>query len=111
MSWDIWLEIDAGGDKPVKVSDSHNYTHNTNNMLLEVGFLNEEGGWYGWDKRPCSEFLSALRRAIESLEARPELAKLNPENGWGSYDGLIKKLKEVEDDFESAPNARVRVWA
>ena len=98
------------------------YTHNTNGMVnavldenyeqvsvFEEVFTKREG-WDPWWKRlngmdgPASHIY--LTRIIKGLEGDPEKFRaMNPDNGWGSYAGLLKQLRAMRD---AIPEARVR---
>jgi len=53
---------------------------------------------------------------VENLKANPEKYRaMNPENGWGSYDSLCKKWREIlpraKEIVESVPNATWWEWS
>ena len=39
---------------------------------------------------------------VQSNSAHPE--KLNPKNGWGSYDGLLELFRDIRNVCESNPD-------
>lgn len=89
MSWDVWLEdIETG----VADEDSWNYTHNTNPMLaLANGFRLSQ-----LDKMSATTAMYQLEHAITYLALhREECEALNPTNGWGDYDGVLKFLQKI----------------
>lgn len=101
MSWDIWAEIDTGGEHPARVGESFNYTYNTSRMLYAVGI-----DWNELTGKPLTEVLPVLKTGLGVLHAEPERFKaMNPPNGWGSYDGLCRVLQEVIAEFEKHPKA------
>ena len=108
MSWDIWLSVEVDG-KDVEIVPSVNYTHNTNSMIRAAGF--EE--WpYRIDGMGCREFCKRLDATLEELRSDPTSFRfMNPGNGWGDYDSLVRVLSEVLDAFDSYPSATVRVSA
>lgn len=103
MSWDAYFD-----------GNSWNYTHNTNRMIAAAledhahlvtppcgGSLGDIIGPAWWDRLEGAsayegrEYLSSI---IESLESDPEKYRgMNPENGWGSYDGVLATLREMRD--------------
>jgi len=105
VSYDIWLEIDAGGPEPLHIG-YWNYTSNCAAMWKAAGIdlalcaVRDAGG--------CAEGLAG---AIANLRADPtRFRTMDPPNGWGSYDTLIPALEELLELFESAPKARVGIW-
>lgn len=106
MSCDIWLEADLGGPERIRVTDGWNYTTNCGRMWRLAGADLAE-----FHDKPASECIPSLRTAIADMEANPEkYLPLNPENGWGSLEGLIPALRELMAQFASAPSAIVQVW-
>lgn len=101
MSWDVWAEIDTGGDYPARVTRSFNYTHNCNRMLGAVGI--------DWDEltgKPMAEVCERLKLGIDRLKQHPETFKAwNPPNGWGDYDSLLEVLEEIVHEFGPHPKA------
>lgn len=97
MSADIWLDPDPGGDccgpseeptwKSAHWEDHHiNLTYNLSPMLREAGFP----GWDSLTGAPCSEVGGMLLRVATTLVNDPErFKKLNPENGWGTYEQAV----------------------
>lgn len=93
MSLDIWLnkEVRENGNF---VLWERNITHNVNKTAMAIGAY--ECLW-----RPeeisvvyAKDNIDNLRRAIGMMYLNyTALEKLNPENGWGSLDGLIDFTK------------------
>ena len=108
MSWDIWLAVEVDG-KDVEVVPSVNYTHNCNPMIRSAGF--EE--WpYKLDGMHCGDFCRRLDVTLQRLKADPGWFRtMNPPNGWGDYDSLVRVLGELLDAFDRYPSATVRVSA
>lgn len=126
MSWDATLTDDRGHE-----DGSWNHTHNTSRMIYAV--LEDAGVKLPDSTRPCSrlengEWVSYpdgygtiawwehldgmsgimgatfLRVIVTGLEADPErFRKMNPENGWGDYDGLLVVLREMLDAVPEWP--------
>jgi hypothetical protein len=97
MGWGAIL-LDDRGD----VDGDWNYTHNTSPMIYAV--LEEAGGelhgsvswWQHLNGMSGSDGAALLHEIIVRLEADPErFTAMNPENGWGSYDGLVRVLREM----------------
>ena len=52
-----------------------------------------------------------LTDAIQKmLGNEDELKKLNPQNGWGSFDGLLKCLIEIQHHCKINPDLTWEVW-
>jgi len=88
------------------------------NITHNLGIMAKEAGIYDIVWRPdennitqAKQLIGALKNAIKSMEDDPErYKKYNPENGWGSYDGFLKWLKEYLMACEENPEAEVSVW-
>ncbi len=106
MGWDIWAEIDAGGEEKVSIGESYNYTYNTSPMLYDVGI-----DWKELTGKPLSEVVPILQAGLEKLKANPEKYEaMNPENGWGSYEGLVAKLTQIIEEYKQYPKAELGSW-
>jgi hypothetical protein len=109
MSLDIGLEIDTGGSERSSVGRSFNITHNVAKMWREAGCyeaLYESAG------KLASEVVPILKASLETMRADPVLYRtFNPENGWGNYEGAVRWLGEVIEEFEKHPKATVWVWS
>lgn len=91
MGWDLWIEIDAGGEHPATLGDSINHTHNCNDMLRKAGIY-----WPDHVGKTMEELEPILHRAITDMVTnRAEYEAMNPENGWGSYTTLLKVLRQI----------------
>lgn len=123
MSWDASLSIDGVS----WAGDSWNYTHNTSRMIADAleragEPLGEEEGMRcrcpnpddptgpllpcncseSWWKRlngmSGSEGCRYLSVIVEQFEKDPDhYREMNPANGWGNYDGILKTLTEMRD--------------
>ena len=111
MSWDIYLTDDRGHSE-----GEWNYTHNCNGMIeAALGDATEgtpepfwsvlAGGKSGMGRRSwwslldgCNgpEGAALLDRIISGMEADPERFRaMNPPNGWGDYDSLLRVLRSM----------------
>lgn len=53
----------------------------------------------------CKEVLPIINNAIKDMiDKKEEYKKMNPENGWGSYDGLLKVFKKIREVCEENPD-------
>lgn len=88
-----------------------NITHNLNKMA-------EEAGLYKFLWRPdeieitkASQLIEPLENGLQELKSRPGYYKIfNPENGWGTYDGLVKFVENYLQACKEYPEAEVSVW-
>ena len=110
MSLDFYLETprcDACG----RLGDTlftRNITHNVNVMWMEAGCYE---ALYGRDgSKKAGEIIVVLQRALADMEARPAVYEaMNPENGWGSYDGALDYLRDVLAHCILRPDALIKV--
>ena len=117
MGLDVYLMV----TKPVSVYDD-NITHNLGEMARNV-ILNDdkvdetELNLYDvlWrpdeqDFRYACEIVEYLHTGWRKLFANPEKYKqYNPENGWGSYEGLLEFVKKYHEACLENPDAELRV--
>ena len=89
---------------------SANITYNLNTMA-------EEAGIYKHLWRPdeigvthASQLIEPLKTGIAIMKSSPErFKKLNPSNGWGSYDDFIPWLEEYLKACEENPDAEIEI--
>lgn len=127
MSWDLYL---------IQTVDGHdfyagewNYTHNCNGMIERVLDVFGEnvgpepfwvklgatgmgrGAWWGLlHGISAADAALVLTRIVGGLCEAPEMFReMNPANGWGDYDSLLKVLSDIRDACLDNPSARVEV--
>lgn len=87
-----------------------NITHNLNKMASEAGLYDcvwrpEENGY-----EFAHQLITPLRIGLDKLVTQPEYYKQwNPENRWGTYEGLVKFVREYLVACKANPDARIRV--
>ena len=101
--------------KPVSVYDN-NITHNLSKMASEVKLSN---GLSLYDVlwRPDEHELELAEDIAELLDegwnillSEPDrFRQLNPENGWGNYDGLCRFVYEYRNACWNEPDATIEV--
>jgi len=98
MSWDATLSC------PHAELSSWNYTHNTNRMIaaaMESAGYGKVIGPAWWDRLnglSGAEGHFLLRGCVDALLADPHRYQaMNPPNGWGDYDSLVKVLSDMRD--------------
>lgn len=108
---------------------SSNITHNLTKMASEAGVYDAlwrpyrlKEGYIETDNYDdemkfedsqiivAKELIDPLREGLHKLKIEPEkYEKLNPSNGWGSYDGLIKFIEKYLNACYEYPFANVEV--
>lgn len=89
MSWDINIKA----KREIIIYES-NITYNLVDMYYKC--LDKKLGLKILDKMSCKEAIEIIQSAIKDLqENKEEYEKLNPENGWGSYEGLLKTFIDI----------------
>jgi len=109
------LTVNIMVTKPVSVYDN-NITHNLGSMAANVKLSN---GLTLYDVlwRPNEHQLVLAKDIAELLDegwnillSEPDRFKqLNPENGWGNYDGLCKFVYEYRNACWNEPDATIEV--
>lgn len=87
-----------------------NITHNLNGMAKEAGLYH-----FLW--RPdeigvttAKQLIEPLKIGLALLESDPErFRKLNPPNGWGTYEGLVEVVRDYLEACEKYQDARIEV--
>jgi hypothetical protein len=110
-------EIDPYGDAIGDYSDevdgcSRNYTYNVSPMFYEAlkGTPIEKDGVRGLNGKAAEWCVDLLDLAIQRMEYAPDIYKaMNPENGWGSYDGALELLRDLRRWCVDNPAAKMGV--
>jgi len=133
MSLDWWLDLDyeLNTGKEVRQATMRvwegNLTYNLSNMLnVAFGLVDELEGYSVaeqvlfkkgvsyvelWEGKTGGDCIEGLQYAIDRMEASPDKYKrYNPSNGWGTYEGALKALKEFLVACEEYPRAKVEMW-
>jgi len=75
-------------------TESLNYTYNVSPMWYEI--YPKQDHMVDVDGLTGKESLSLLECALQMLESSPsKFIAMNPENGWGSYEGFKKYITEL----------------
>jgi hypothetical protein len=105
MSWDITLTEKKCVD--VEVSDVGNYTYNVSKMYGEA--MGETLSYFHDMK--AIDAIDLLYKGVIEMENNPDKYKsMNPENGWGNYEGALEYLKELLNACVKNPNATIQVY-
>lgn len=87
-----------------------NITHNLGKMADKAGIYYamwrpDEKNW-----KLAKDILTTLEIGLVELQANPaKYKKLNPENGWGSYEGLVDFVEEYVNACRKYPEAVIEV--
>ena len=105
MSLDVYLSV----VQPVEIYEA-NITHNLGGMakaaeLYTVLWRPEER-----EIALAWQLVEPLKAGLAALKADPEKFRaMNPTNGWGAYENLVKFVEEYLAACEANPDAEVRV--
>lgn len=87
----VYIEIKA--KREVDIYET-NITYNLSKMYYKA--VDEEKGLRKFDGMKCIDAIPVLEKAIaDMIKNKSEYEKYNPENGWGSYDGLLSRFEEM----------------
>lgn len=101
------LDVSVKARRTVDVYED-NITYNLAPMYYKCIDIN--GGLKALNGMKCKDAIPVLNRAIDDLiENKEEYEKLNPENGWGSYEGLLKSLKSLRIACLENPSGKVEI--
>lgn len=104
MSADIWLES-ADGDRLAE--EGVNVTYNLSEMLAEAGM----GRWSDYIGMSATEAAGRWEVTLDTLRSDPErFRKMNPPNGWGTYNGAMTALGSLVDICHDHPKAKIGGW-
>ncbi len=110
------LDVDLMVTQPVSVFDA-NITHNLTKMASEVKLSNGMTLYQVlWrpdemvDLNKAEDIADLLDEGWNILLSDPEYFKqFNPENGWGSYDGLCNFVYKYRNACWDNPGAELRI--
>lgn len=103
MSWDVKLKA-----KREIILFQTNITYNLSDMYYKC--IDKELGLKKLNGLSSKEALPIVKRAIEDMiKNKEEYEKLNPSNGWGSYDGLLRDLRNLKESCEQIPDGVIEV--
>ena len=119
MSYDTHVAIDTGSGLVV-VASAGSYTSNVGPMFYAVlpgpyegggrydgeGESEPRGGLPGLSGLTCQQAAEILREGVKQMAGRrKEMLRLNPENGWGDYEGALRYLRDCLEVCERHPLA------
>lgn len=93
------LDVSISAKREMIIYDT-NITYNLADMYYKC--IDKEKGFKKLDGMNCKEALPIINNAIQDmLNNADEYRKLNPKNGWGSYEGLLSRLQEMRNCCEN----------
>ena len=121
---------DADHECPGRMVDVGNYTYNVAGMFADalsvdpalsmsdgisriMGFDGSDGpyGVHRFHGAPCVEAAGPLAEGVRRMEADPaHYRAMNPDNGWGSYEGALEYLRRFARLCADHPSRWVLVW-
>lgn len=108
MSLDINLTYKIDGNE-IDVFDA-NITHNLTEMAKKSGVYYSL--WRPEEKKYkyAKDLIKILEKGLKKLLKNPlEFKKYNPDNGWGTYEGLVELVKNYLENCKKYPNAEITV--
>ena len=89
------LDISITAKRDVEIYEA-NVTYNLADMYYRC--IDKKEGYRKLDNMSCKNALPILNNAInDMIKNAEEYKKMNPPNGWGSYDGLLEQLQEMRN--------------
>jgi hypothetical protein len=88
---------------------SGNITHNLNTMAAAAGIYDVLWRPDEIGITKAAQLIGPMKDGLAKLESDPErFKKLNPANGWGSYEVLVSFVRDYLRSCEENPDADVR---
>ena len=109
MSYNVYFEIDTGAGEVAEPRDGdRNYTRNVSPMWSAA--IGENLGDLINRLPAARDLLPRVQRGVSAMETSPETYRaMNPDNGWGDYDGALAYLRWIADMCRTHPACTVRV--
>jgi len=89
-----------------------NITHNLNSLAASVGLYQALWRPEELGLTRANQLIDLLERGLRRLadpDRRAEFRKLEPANGWGTFDGLVKFTTRYLEACREYPEAVIRV--
>jgi hypothetical protein len=89
---------------------SYNITHNLGEMALEAGIYQHLWRPEELSITQANQLILPLTFGLDLLRSDPErFKKLNPPNGWGNYEALVKFVEAYLQACKDNPDATISV--
>ena len=96
------VDLSIKAKRTIEIYDA-NITYNLAAMYYKA--IDEELGLEKLQGMSCKDALPIIERAItDMIEKKEEYEKLNPINGWGTYEGLLNTFKDIKNICEENPD-------
>jgi hypothetical protein len=94
----------------IEDQENFNVTYNVSRMWYEL-FPKEQGDMVPIEGLTGSQAEPIIKKAIKKFKSnKKSLEKLNPPNGWGSYNQFLEFLEDVLDACKRYPNSKWEAW-
>jgi len=105
------------GRKPVVIAEETttvvyhcNITHNLVVMAGYAGLYKAMWSPEDIDAENAGQLVSALENGVKELKSKPNYyKKMNPKNGWGSYEVLLEVTQEYLEACKKYPETKIEV--
>ena len=106
------------GHEPIAIEEHETNEIYNGNITHNLATMAREAGLYDYLWRPdeigitkAEHLIEPLRLGMDRLVSNPEhYQNHNPENGWGTYEGLIEFVRDYLLACEEWPDATVTIW-
>jgi hypothetical protein len=103
------LNVYLNAVRPICVFN-YNITHNLYQMAKEAGISEHLWDPNGIGIKTAEQLIEPIANGLALLESDPQrFKKFNSENGWGTYEGLVKMLRLYLEACKENPDAEVSV--
>ena len=104
------LDVSLTAVRKTVVYDWQGLTHNLARMADEAGLYLPLWKPVDLAIKHANQLIDPLRVGLDVLKQDPErFKKLNPANGWGTYDGFVEFVADYLAACEANPDAEVSV--
>jgi hypothetical protein len=98
----VSVDLSIKAKRVVEIYET-NITYNLADMYYKA--IDEKLGLKKLKRMTCDKALPIINKAIEDMvKNKAEYIKLNPKNGWGTYDGLLEQFREMRNVCEENPD-------
>lgn len=88
-----------------------NITHNLGKMANEAGIYKHLWRPEEINISKAGQLIEPLQVGLELLRSDPErFRKLNPSNGWGTYEGLVEFVEKYLKACQEYPDTDIETW-
>lgn len=103
------LDVSLYETRIVSVFD-YNITHNLNNMAEKAGIYKHLWRPEELEITQAYSLIEPLKKGLDLLKSEPERFKaFNPENGWGTYEGLVNFVEKYLQACIENPESEINV--